>query len=464
MTPLDRFRSPLPVLAAGAIAVLASQAPLFAQSTQPASQAGQEQRLSEVEKENARLRQRLDEIASELEKLRGTPDASGADRLRALEAENQELRRRIDLVAGEVERSQIGELFTKPTTGEYGLGPAASKVYHQKEGVSIGGYGEFLYENFQGGNEDEIDALRAVLYFGYRFDEQWLFNSEIEFEHGGEEVGVEFAYLDYLGSKALNWRAGLVLVPMGFLNELHEPTTFLSTHRPESERRILPSTWRELGVGAFGDLGPFSYRTYVTSSFNAAGFSAAGLRDGRQEGIEASAEDFAWSGRLDYTAQPGLLVGVSAYYGDAAQGLEGVDATTKIADLHAEYRWRGLRARALATVAEVDDVAELDAALGLTGTETIGERLEGWYAEVGYDIVDLFASESRQSLTPFVRFESIDTQAKVPSGFASDPVNDQEIVTFGLSYQPIPAVVIKLDYQDFDEGRDVQSLSLGYIF
>jgi hypothetical protein len=259
---------------------------------------------------------------------------------------------------------------------------------------------------------------------------------------------------------------------------LHEPTTFPSTHRPETERFLLPSTWREVGFGAFGDVGPFSYRTYVINAFDAEGFGAAGLRGGRQNGSEAEAEDFAWVGRLDYTGAPGLLAGVSAYWGDTGQDLEtaggdGIDGTTAVVDLHAEYRWRGLRARALWAHAEVDDVEDLNAAIGLAGDQSIGEELDeeldGWYVELGYDVFSAWRTESRQALTPFVRYESLDTQDEVPDGFSSNPANDREIWTVGLAWNPIEQIVVKTDYQDRSasgdaSASDVFSISLGFIF
>jgi len=178
-----------------------------------------------------------------------------------------------------------------PGKALHGFGPAASKVYGLDGGLALGGYGEALFSARSGPANDELDLLRLVLYVGYRFDEHWVFNSEIEYEHGGEEVGVEFATLDFLWRPELNLRAGMVLVPMGFVNELHEPPTFLAAQRGELERRLLPTTWRENGIGVFGDAGPVSYRGYLINGFDAAGFSDQGLRGGRQGGSEASAED-----------------------------------------------------------------------------------------------------------------------------------------------------------------------------
>ncbi len=462
-------------LAAGLAADARASAPSTTALITSAQQSGA---APDLQRENAELRQRIEAIAREVEALRSgaaSTDPSGvAARLAALEAENQELRRRIDVVAGDVERSALGDVFPAVKGSEHGLGPAASKVYQHAGGLSIGGYGEFLYENVQGvDGADEIDALRTVLYVGYKFDEHWLFNSEIEFEHAGEEVGVEFAYLDYCSSEAFNVRMGLVLLPMGWMNELHEPTTFLSTHRPSLERYILPSTWREVGAGFYGDAGDFSYRAYLTNGFDASGFTDAGLRGGRQEGSEAVAEDLAVSARLDYAGVPGLVVGASAYYGDSGQDGTGTggdlpDAGTSIYDVHVEYKTGALQARAVFAHAEVDDVAELNAALGLTGAESIGEELEGYYVELGYDVLSHFDADTGASLTPFARYETYDTQSQVPAGFASNPQNDVDIVTFGIAYQPIGQVIVKLDYQDVedgsDDGADILSLGVGFVF
>jgi hypothetical protein len=396
--------------------------------------------------------------------------AASEQRLEQVEAQNRELERRIDLLAEELQGFSLSEVIGPLGEGRPGLGPAASKVYGIEHGVSLGGYGEFLYQNVESDSgEDTIDALRAVLYVGYRFDERWLLNSEIEFEHGGEETGVEFAYLDYLASDAFNVRAGLLLIPMGFLNELHEPTTFFSARRPEIESRILPSTWREVGAGAHGEFGDFIYRTYFVNGFDATGFSDAGLRDGRQNGSEALAEDFAATGRLDWMGLSGTTLGVSGYFGDSGQDqVPDADVGTAIWEAHAEWKWRGLRARGLLTQASLDDVEELNDELGLAGDESVGEELAGWYAELGYDVLSWLRPGGEAELIPFVRFETFDTQDEVPSGFASNPANEVDVLTFGIDWKPIPGIVVKADYMDLEDGNDDGShqfnLSLGYVF
>jgi hypothetical protein len=388
-----------------------------------------------------------------------------AQRVEQLEQRNAELESKFQALADEQEGLVLEGLFPPAGEARFGLGPSASKVYSVEEGVSLGGYGEALYERRSGPGNDELDLLRVVLYLGYRFDEHWIFNSEIEYEHAGEEVGVEFATLDYLWQDTLNFRGGLVLVPMGFVNELHEPPTFLTARRSEVERRILPSTWRENGAGVFGDAGPVSYRAYVVNGFDATGFTDQGLRGGRQDGSEARAEDLALVGRADWTATPGLVAGGSLYFGNAGQDQAGLGSTgTAIGEVHAEWRAEGLWVRALLALAEVDDVAELNAANGFTGADSVGEELEGHYLEAGYDLLSLLAEPSPQALSPYARYEAVDTQAEVPSGFASDPANDFDIVTLGLNWRPRSNLVFKLEYQDHEQSADGWNLAMGFSF
>ncbi|MCB1037392.1 MAG: hypothetical protein KDD47_26410 [Acidobacteria bacterium] len=435
-----------------------------------------EERLNQLEEQ-------VKALQAALEELRDQQPETPAKEETAREAHLDELERRIDLLASELEDLKIGEAAVVADQSVHGFGPAASKVYRTEDGLSIGGYGEMLYQSFDSsrddgspsGATDQLDFLRAIVYFGYKWNDRWLFNSEIEFEHGSTEedgsVSVEFAYFDYLWKPELNLRAGLVLVPMGFLNELHEPTTFLSAKRPDTERLLIPSTWRENGLGVFGDAGGFSYRTYLVNGFDASGFSAAGLRGGRQNGSESKAEDFAWVGRLDYTGTPGLLAGVSAYVGDAAQDLTGPGGTglgvrTSILEGHVDWRWRGLELRGLWAQAEVDDAARLNEALGLSGSGSVGEELEGFYLQAGYDV--LARSGSGRSLVPFVRWEQLDTQKRVPAGFSRNPARDIESLTLGLAFKPFDRFVLKLDYQDYDNGAgtatDQLNLALGYVF
>jgi cell division protein FtsB len=435
----------------------------------------QPDRVRDLEKKVEELERRLDSLSA------------GADE--ATRHQIEELRRQIDVLTREIENLKSAapeKPAPSDSRGAFGLGPAASKVYGSTRGVSIGGYGEVLYQNFDeeqddgrpSGRTDTIDLARAVFYFGYKFDDRFLFNSEIEYEHAttGEgdeekgEVSVEFAYLDYLIRPELNLRAGLVLLPVGFLNELHEPPVFLGSRRPDVEDRILPTTWSELGIGAFGNAGPFSYRAYLVNGLDAAGFAGSEpLREGRQSGSNARAEDFAVTARLDFAGVPGLLVGASGYTGGSGQGREvdgrSLDARVTLLDAHAEWRWRGIQARALTARGSIGDAAQVNALNGLAGNDSVGRRFLGSYVEAGYDV--LFGRGSA-SLVPFARWERYDTQDEVPRGFRADPANDVRLWTFGLQYRPIPQVVVKADYQDVRNaartGVNRFNAALGWLF
>ncbi|MFQ5704461.1 MAG: porin [Gemmatimonadales bacterium] len=405
------------------------------------------------------------------------------------------LKAQVTAIARELEEMQLGsEIVAVADTSAHGFGPAASKVYKVRQGVSIGGYGELLYENFAtdlengtpAGKTDKLDALRAIIYVGYKFNDRILFNSEIEVEHASSEqagaVSLEFAYLDYRFTDRFGLRAGLLLSPMGFLNELHEPPTFLGTKRPETEQKIIPSTWREAGVGLFGEVGRLSFRGYLMNGFDAIGggtskaegFSAAsGLRGGRQNGSKTVAENFAVVGRVDYAVLPGLSVGTSAYYGKAGQNApvtadptRSIDAGTFIWDGHVQYKARGWDLRGLIAVATVDDAAEINAARSFTGAESVGERLVGGYVQVGYDV--LWSLRTQHQVIPYIRYEQLNTQDDVPSGFAADPANDLELITLGTAWKPIGNVVFKADYQirnnEASTGLNQFNLAVGYLF
>ena len=309
-------------------------------------------------------------------------------RLMAQERDTTEvarLRAQIEAITREIEELKLGrEVVARADTGGFGLGPAASKVYRVREGVSLGGYGEVLYEHFRRARQDsqlsgranQLDALRLIAYLGYKFNDKMIFNSEIEFEHGSTggtgEVSMEFAYVDYRLSPRVGLRGGLLLVPMGLINELHEPPTFLGTTRPLTEQAIVPSTWRESGLGVFGDLGDFAYRVYLVNGLDAvgggssaaSGFSAAGIRGGRQNGSRAVAEELAGVARVDYTGVLGLTVGGSVYLGNSGQnrtvttagGPSDLDARTVIWESHLAYQQRGLDLRGLFAMAAVDQL------------------------------------------------------------------------------------------------------------
>jgi hypothetical protein len=434
-----------------------------------------------VEERLARLEKQLAETRAELAAAKGAAPAAAED------AHLKEIEQKIDVLTKEIEALWIGEAATTVSAPErYGLGPAAAKVY-AKKGVSIGGYGNVLYENFSSkmqngepsGAEDTIDLQRVVLYFGYKFSDRFVFNSEIEYEHAVAasdkegEVEVEFAYVDWTRSQSFNLRGGLVLVPVGLLNEQHEPTTFFGARRNNVETFILPTTWRELGVGTYGSSGILTWRAYAVNGLNASGYTAdEGIREGRQEGSLAKAKNFAFTARLDATPTPGLLVGASVFTGDSAQGLvdssgQPFGALTTAWDVHAEYRWRGLTLRGLYAGVSVSDATQVNQVNGFEGDESVGSRLKGWYLVGGFDVLSL-VSGARMSLSPYVRYEQYDTQASVPAGYLRNPANDVDLLTFGVAFKPIEQIVVTAEWQKIgnaaNTGTNQWNLGLGWIF
>src|ERR1700681_1135528 len=441
--------------------------------TRGAVRADEPPSLSQLEQEIAALRAEVQALRTQ-----GGPDAQRLN----------ELERQLQVLAQEIETMKLGEAAASVTADRstHGMGPAASKIYRSGHGLAIGGYGEVVYRTFAGRLEDgsrstavdEVDLQRAVLYFGYKFSDRFLFNSELEVEHAvtaadkGGETEVEFAYGDYLWKPQANLRAGLVLMPVGLLNEYHEPTVFLGVRRNSVETAIIPTTWREIGFGLYGEAGPWRYRTYVTNGLDASRFAAGGLGEGSGEGSHAKAEDPAWVGRLDFTGVPGLLAGGSVFTGDSGQGL--LDAAGKriagrvsLFEAHVDWRWRGLQFRALGVRSRVGDAADINRALGLAGQDGIGKAQKGSYAEVGYDLLSLQPG-SRQRLIPFIRFEAFDTQSEVPAGLERDPANDAHVLTLGFNYYPIDQLVVKANLLRVRNaartGQNEFQIGLGYVF
>ncbi|SVB52632.1 uncharacterized protein METZ01_LOCUS205486, partial [marine metagenome] len=353
-----------------------------------------------------------------------------------------DLERQIEAITRDLEALTLGTEVVNPAQrGAFGMAPAAGKVYTINQGVSIGGYGEVLYQTYAGAKENgdpsgkaaKLDAYRGIIYVGYKFNDRILFNSEIEIEHGSTglagSASLEFAYLDYKLTDNFGLRAGLLLVPVGITNEVHEPPVWLGTTRPLTENKIIPTTWRESGFGIFGETEAFSYRAYLVNSLDgvgggssgASGFSSSGLRGGRQKGSKAVAENFSAVGRIDCTGTPGLMIGTSFYTGDQGHNRElngrKVSIGTNIWEAHFKYQARGFDFQALTALASVTNADDLNELKGLSGSGSVGEKLSGWYAQVGYDL--LWSSASEQQLLPYFRYELVNTQAEVPSGYSS---------------------------------------------
>jgi opacity protein-like surface antigen len=326
--------------------------------------------------------------------------------------------------------------------------------------------------------------LRAVLYVGYKFSDKWVINSEFEFEHGGKsDVYVEFLNLDYQAREELNFRVGLILNPMGFVNQVHEPTFYYGAQRPEVEQRMIPTTWREMGGGVYGRIADrVSYQAYAMVSLDGQDFNAEGYRSGRQKGIKSTANNWSFTARADVDIISGLMAGGSIYTGHQGQN-EGVgNLQMTMYELHTQFKRFGFTGRALFAQSFIDDPSKVNAALTSTAATADNPYLAtqslGWYVEGAYDIFSLLMPDSRQSLEPYIRYSQVNTQRAFQSGanapnakqLANGQRYNNEIITVGLQYKPIPQVVFKLDYRyektketDVPISKLVQ-VGVGYVF
>src|SRR3990172_1229251 len=298
------------------------------------------------------------------------------DRIKELERNINELSRELETIKAsdvdkkinalveEMEKLKLGAVAEPKYESFMGLGPAASKVYGIDKGLSLGGYGEVVYSNYQDSTKkDFADALRFILYGGYKFNDWIIMNTELEFEHAGignsgskeAEVYTEFSYLDFLLSKAFNVRTGLILMPIGLVNEYHEPTVYNGVSRPDVELNIIPSTWRDIGVMAYGSMGGLKYDVALVNGLRANSFTnSTWIRSGRQQGAKVNADALASLVRINYEPLTDLLIGGAYYAGKADEGKGGdqdkstdKEGTVNLWEVHAQYQVKGLNIRGL---------------------------------------------------------------------------------------------------------------------
>ncbi|HET8760729.1 MAG TPA: hypothetical protein VFN94_06655 [Nitrospiria bacterium] len=332
--------------------------------------------------------------------------------------------------------------------------------------LSWHGYGELHFNSPEGsGVPDDADPAimdlhRMVWGLSYQFNDRISLHTEVDFEHAAQEMELEFAYVDFAITPAFNVRAGSMLMPVGPLNEFHEPTLFYSVERPYVQRTIIPTSWQEGGAGVFGAVNGLKYRVYLVSGLNAEGFTASdGIRGGRGGVAEQPSEDLAVVGRLEYVGLPGVELGLSAYQGGANTTKNPAlsDAGVGIWEADARLRMAGLDLRgvlASVTVDGADQITAFTIADPTVDDQLVGEEMMGWYLEAAYDVLKLVNPEGDQALQVFVRYEDFNTQKSVPTGFTAVPANDRQVMTAGLAYFPIPDVAVKADLESWEDGSD----------
>ena len=347
------------------------------------------------------------------------------------------------------------------------------------EKLSIGGYGEIHYNQQVSGQtryNGKMDVHRMVMFFGYQFNDKTSFVTELEFEHV-KEVYVEQAFLNYNVRPNTALRAGLMLVPMGIVNEYHEPTTFNGVERPSVDKYIVPTTWREIGFGVNGRLAnaPLKYQMYIMNGFN--GFDGSsklrgkdGVRKGRQKGAESTFTSPSLSAKVDYYGIKGLNLGLSAYFGKTqSSAFDGLDKDDSIAENFADstrvgismigldfrYRLDALRLKGQYIHSFLNNVDEYNK---VADGADLGKQMMGYYVEAGYDLLH----GKEQALVPFVRYENYNTHHKMVSGETANKAYDREDIFFGLSYHLAKGAVVKADYQYSKNGNDDKAYFLNF--
>ncbi|MGB6020219.1 MAG: porin [Sulfurimonadaceae bacterium] len=398
-----------------------------------------------------------------------------------------ELQANQEALVDETSNSQVGFTTVDTAFSHNGMGAAASKVYNSSSPLSIGGYGEMYFASPDNG-DNFADVYRFVPYIGYKFTDNIILNTEIEFEHGGAKDNgtggyaiIEFMYLDFLLDEAFNVQVGHVLTPMGLINLRHEPTLFNTVQRPNTEIYVLPSTWHTNGLLAYGNIGEsgLSYNAGVIQALDFNNDDAGQkkqIRSGRAGSDEKSTYNrAAFVGRLDYRGVTGLFVGASMYYGDASQGSV-ADASALMYDLHAVYEIAGFKAKALYTATKIDGADKIATANAGTINPPDGASIsdaDGYYVNLEYDVLATLGTTYK--LPVFVQYDYINpTGTVVDSSNTVIPTLDAKAesttTTVGLNFFPQEQVVLKLDYAMTDyadataEDYNTISAGLGFIF
>ena len=354
-------------------------------------------------------------------------------------------------------QAQIDELKAQ-------IAALADSVDAQAEGpanpVYIGGYGE-MHLNLNQGTDNEIDYHRFVLFFGKEFTDKVRFFSELELEHSlaGDgkpgEVELEQAYVEVDVTENTQVKTGLFLLPVGILNETHEPETFYGVERNSVEKNIIPTTWWEGGVMVSGKIADgLSYDVAMHSGLNLAKFDANGsfsgvnsLRKGRQKVAEATANKAAYTARLKYTAVPGLELAVSGQYqDDILQGAGDDEIGAALLEAHAIYQTGGFGIRALYAQWNIDSDVE-DAVAGAS-------KQNGYYIEPSYRI--------NEQVGVFYRNSMWDTAA----GDSNDSEKTQNDI--GVNYWLADTAVLKADYFRQETAGELSAtgynLGVGFSF
>lgn len=337
---------------------------------------------------------------------------------------------------------------------------AVDSAANSSNATTIGGYGELHYNNItdndSGKDKKEVDFHRFVLFFGKEFNSTTRFFSEFELEHalsgdGKEgEVELEQAYIEHDISDTVTTQMGVFLIPVGLMNETHEPPTFYGVERNPVEKNILPTTWWEAGANFnFKPAAGWSIDTAIHSGLDISAKGSYKPRDGRQKVSKASAEALAATGRVKFTGVTGLELAFTAQYqeditqgGVITDGNDGTmvvdEASATLLTAHAVYSINKFTVKALYATWDID---------GDEAADMGRDEQSGYYIEPSYRFND--------QVGVFARYNAWDNNA----GNSDDTEIEQ--VSVGINYYLHENVVLKADYETQSGAKDIDGFNLG---
>lgn len=350
----------------------------------------------------------------------------------------------------------------------------------------LSGYGSINYFVYDWDSDptrrNSIDVERLVLYPAYHFSEKIALRGEIEFEHGGTGVTKEFdrfeefgefeteveaggevlleqMYVNFSTSDRFGIRIGRFKIPFGIASYNDEPVEYFTTTRSPAEVAVIPTNWYEVGIQAYGHLGPLGYSASIVNGLDATGFSSASwIVRGNQKRFEhIFAENFAVALRLDwfYLSGNGSRIGLSFYRGDSAENRPKPDhvqeAVVTVLDGHATYERGPIRARALILHGHLQNAdlvtqANRNLSNNLNVKRTpVATRALAYYVEGGYNILSLIGVKT-QRLDVFLRYAFYDTMFRVEEKIFDNPRWERTSYTGGVNWHIIDQIVLKAEF------------------
>ncbi|GEM_PF-3039165 len=340
----------------------------------------------------------------------------------------------------------------------------------------VGGYGEMNYQNFSNGNPPRLDISRFVIYLDHTFDSRWTFRSETEIEHvkieggAGGEIGIEQAYLEYRANERIGWRGGLLVLPIGIMNQTHEPNSYFSVLRPLFDQTVVPTTWAEIGTGVYGNLSKaLAYQLYLSEGLQTQNSTMQTLDGAKQEGWAAAETSDtlagsnvsrpALSGKLTFTPAEGLEIGASGYLERGPTTI--FSNLFELGDLDVQYETNAWRFRA--------EGAYVNTGMVLPD---VPAQVVGGYGELAFNLFSF--TKMRSQLWAFSRFEEYAFR-EYTSDSSEDILGDGPTVSTihralvsGVAFKPMNELILKADYQWTNTDSPLEhrewALGAGYVF